>query len=146
MKTTLNPRQLGTLLAALRLWQRIGEHQGGPELAIATNEGEFAHLQGGEIDSLCEQINLGLGSREDATPEEIDRARELYARGSDDDIEIDDNAQASRADEGVWVEAWVWLPNENEEGNGEQEGHASEDGVEGQASVEPERPGVGVAQ
>lgn len=116
MNTTLNPRQLGTLLAALRLWQRVGERQGGPELPIATNEGEFAPLQGGEIDALCEQINLGSGSQDDATPAEIARARELYAEGSDDDIEVDDNAKASRADDGLWVQAWVWLPNEDDEG------------------------------
>jgi hypothetical protein len=46
-----------------------------------------------------------------ATSEEIDRARHKYAAGSDDDIEVDDNAKASRTDDGVWVEAWVWLPN-----------------------------------
>jgi hypothetical protein len=42
-----------------------------------------------------------------ASPEEIERARELY--GSDD-VEIDENAKASRADSGTWIEAWVWLP------------------------------------
>lgn len=44
-----------------------------------------------------------------ATPEEIERAREEYAT---DDISIDAGAKASRADEGVWVAAWVWLPSE----------------------------------
>lgn len=46
-----------------------------------------------------------------ATPEEIQRARRQY--GSDD-IEIDDNAAASRGDDGFWVAAWVWLPNPKE--------------------------------
>jgi hypothetical protein len=45
-----------------------------------------------------------------ATTEEIAQARRLYCGGSDDNIEVDDNAQASRADEGTWVQAWVWLP------------------------------------
>lgn len=40
-----------------------------------------------------------------ATDEEIMRAREAY--GSED-IEIDDDARASRPDDGVWVSAWVW--------------------------------------
>ena len=111
MNTTLNPRQLGTLLAALRLWQRLGERHGGPELAIATDEGSFAPLAADEIDTLCEQINLGNGSQDDATPAEIARARELYSEGSDDDIEIDDNAKASRGDDGCFIQAWVWLPN-----------------------------------
>lgn len=48
------------------------------------------------------------------TDEEIQRARDEYALGSDDNIEIDDHACASRADDGVWVQAWVWLPNEDE--------------------------------
>jgi len=48
-----------------------------------------------------------------ATPEQIDRARRLYAYGSDDNIEIDDNATISEGDDpGVWVSAWVWLPDE----------------------------------
>lgn len=41
-----------------------------------------------------------------ATPEEIERARDIY--GSDD-VEIDENAKASRTDVGTWVAAWVWL-------------------------------------
>jgi hypothetical protein len=51
-----------------------------------------------------------------ATAEEIAAARDLYARGSDDDIEVDDNALASRCDEGTWVQAWVWLPAKGDEG------------------------------
>lgn len=48
---------------------------------------------------------------DESTEDERETARELY--GSDD-VEIDDNAKASRADEGVWVGAWVWVPNEPE--------------------------------
>lgn len=106
---TLNPRELGTVLAALRFWQRLGDRHGGPELAIATDEGNLASLSDEEIDGLCERINLGMGSHEEATPGEVARAREIYAAGSDDDIEIDDNAKVSRADDGTWVQAWVWL-------------------------------------
>lgn len=47
-----------------------------------------------------------------ATPEEISEARDLY--GSTE-IEIDDNAGASRADGGLWVAAWVWLDRPDEE-------------------------------
>lgn len=46
----------------------------------------------------------------DAT--QIQRARDEYAVGSDDDVEIDDPAVISEADEGVWVQAWVYLRNE----------------------------------
>ena len=47
-----------------------------------------------------------------ATDEQIRRARELYANNSDNDVEIDDNAELSDGcDGGVWVSAWVWVPN-----------------------------------
>lgn len=39
----------------------------------------------------------------------VDRARTLHA---DDDLEIDDNAATSEAEDGsgTWVAAWVWVP------------------------------------
>ena len=30
-----------------------------------------------------------------------------------DDVEIDDNASTSYGDEGVWVQAWVWVRNDD---------------------------------
>lgn len=45
--------------------------------------------------------------RTDTTEAERDRARRLYGG---DDIQIDDDARASRTDEGIWVQAWVWVP------------------------------------
>ncbi len=41
-----------------------------------------------------------------ATPDEIEKARNLYQT---DDVQIYPEAVASRADEGYWVEAWVWI-------------------------------------
>lgn len=41
-----------------------------------------------------------------ATADERERASQRYAS---DDVEIDDDARASRADDGLWVSAWVWL-------------------------------------
>jgi hypothetical protein len=29
---------------------------------------------------------------------------------TDDDLEVDDNPLYSRSDSGVWVSAWVWVP------------------------------------
>ena len=43
------------------------------------------------------------------------RARELYAKGSDDNVEIDDDAKVSVSDSGAFVQAWVWVPAETEE-------------------------------
>ena len=41
----------------------------------------------------------------------IQAARDNYAN---DDIEIDDDARFSLADEGTWVAAWVWVNNAEE--------------------------------
>lgn len=37
----------------------------------------------------------------------VRRARELYMG---ENIEIDPDAQLSEADDGTWVQAWVWVP------------------------------------
>lgn len=50
---------------------------------------------------------------ERASPAEIEAARNAYA---DDDLEIDDDAAVSRADDGYWVGAWVWIANDDAEG------------------------------
>lgn len=44
----------------------------------------------------------------------IQCAHDLYCAPSNDDIELDDNPQISAAANGggVWVQAWVWVPNE----------------------------------
>ena len=43
-----------------------------------------------------------------ASPEQIDYARENY---SNDDVNIDDNAELSDPEDGTgyWVSAWVWV-------------------------------------
>lgn len=51
----------------------------------------------------------------DAYENSIDAARSNYADGSDDDVEIDDIPVLSPSDKGVWVGAWVWVPNGDEE-------------------------------
>ena len=48
--------------------------------------------------------------------EAVQYARETYCRNSDDNIEIDDDTiRLSRTDNGVWVNAWLWVPYEEEE-------------------------------
>lgn len=39
----------------------------------------------------------------------IQRARDEYTTDSNCDIEIDDTPALSIAEEGVWVQAWVWV-------------------------------------
>lgn len=38
--------------------------------------------------------------------EQIERARDQ----ADDDLEIDDYPEVSAGDNGVWVQAWIWVP------------------------------------
>lgn len=49
---------------------------------------------------------------EHATPEQVAQAREMYA---DDDVMIDDDAQVSEAENGVWVQAWVWVGEDDDD-------------------------------
>ena len=53
----LDERQLGTVLAALRYWQRKGLASGGDEHDIASDFGGLVPLNETEIDALCEDIN-----------------------------------------------------------------------------------------
>lgn len=41
---------------------------------------------------------------------EVEKARDLYETN---DIQIDENAMISLATDGIWVQAWVWLSNED---------------------------------
>lgn len=54
-------------------------------------------------------IRAALG--EQATPADIEAAQAEYAIGSDDNIEVDDNALVSYADgtDARWIQAWVYL-------------------------------------
>lgn len=36
-------------------------------------------------------------------------ARKMYSEGNDD-INVDDDAKLSEGSDGVWVQAWVWVP------------------------------------
>lgn len=56
----INNRELATILAALRYWQREGMMSGGHEQDIACDDGEFAPLNADEIDGLCERLNCEM--------------------------------------------------------------------------------------
>ena len=58
MARRISDREMGTVLAALRYWQREGLASAGREREIATDCGRFESLSSGEIDALCERINL----------------------------------------------------------------------------------------
>lgn len=54
----VDTRELATMLAALRFFQRTGSDLTEPENDIATNGGEVAALSIEEIDVLCERLNV----------------------------------------------------------------------------------------
>ena len=57
MKHTIDSRELSTILAALRYWQREGLMSCGHEGSIACNGGDIKPLTATEIDDLCERLN-----------------------------------------------------------------------------------------
>lgn len=52
----------------------------------------------------------GLTADSDERVEVIRAARDLYADGSGDDIEVDSDAIISRVENGTWVQMWGWVP------------------------------------
>lgn len=59
----------------------------------------------GEWDKALEEI----AKLDEHAATDAERAAAQDMHGSDE-IEIDDDASTSRADEGLWVQAWVWVP------------------------------------
>ncbi len=102
----LSKRELATVLAALRNYQRDIEGVNGDIADIATDSGALQALNSAEIDALCENLNLATGELERADQDEIEAAREQYQT---DEVKVDDGAMAARGDETVWVQAWVLL-------------------------------------
>jgi hypothetical protein len=64
--------------------------------SIQMENGDIVYLQDVRIEAL-----------DDATEDELEAATDIH--GSDE-IEIDRPAAASRSDEGVWVQGWLWVP------------------------------------
>lgn len=66
------------------------------------------------LDAACKQSEAVIQERinHEGT---IQCARSNYADPSDDDIEIDDDPLLSVAEDGVWVQAWVWVRTAEEE-------------------------------
>ena len=54
----------------------------------------------------------GSDGRRPATEREILQVKSWHAISSSDDVQVDDDAQVSEVDEGIWVQGWLWLPKE----------------------------------
>jgi hypothetical protein len=79
------------------------------EAARAVSAGEpeaTARLQ----DALDDLDEAEADAQADAQMRVIERARDEYLGSADGDIEIDEAPLIAPADEGVWVNAWVWVP------------------------------------
>ena len=55
---------------------------------------------------------LAAARKAKATPDE--RAAALAIHENGDELEIDEDALASRTEDGTWVQAWVWVPKDEE--------------------------------
>jgi hypothetical protein len=77
-RPALDGRELATVLAALRYWQRQGLMSAGGEHDIATDGGQLAPLTSAEIDALCARLNVSdaalsqTAAASDALPEQAD--------------------------------------------------------------------------
>lgn len=96
--------------------EMIGEPRMDAVEAAFAGDGSLTSLQLDAIAILCaaqpEWLKHGAGTMftDSSLPGDrqalINAARNDYAN---DDIQIDDNAEISQADEGAWVAAWVWI-------------------------------------
>lgn len=85
---SIGVRELATILAALRLFQRLPSEMSEPENDIATDGGEFAALSLAEIDALCERLNAKPirrsyfeGKAKARAPEPVALAESSYRHG-----------------------------------------------------------------
>jgi|GEM_PF-2357056 len=56
----------------------------------------------GELEAIETARHMGL----------IELARDNHCAGSDDSIEVDDNARLSEGEDGIWVQGWLFLSND----------------------------------
>lgn len=85
---------------AVIAWKAVGFLHEGPEAV--------------EYRNACRELTDAAEAGDDVADKDraklVEQARELYALGSDDDIEVDEDARFSVAEAGTWVQAWVWVP------------------------------------
>lgn len=94
-----------------------------PRILVTDNEVSQAvtALRSAGLEDLASQLEdehraILSGERESL----IERAQDLYASGSDDNIEVDPDAQVSVSENGTWVAGWLYVPDaETENNNGE---------------------------
>lgn len=118
----IDDRQLATILGSLRATQNVQQHEAlAPEIAdLMTNSGAFTALDDGEVDALCETLNLGalsVSSASEAIKKLSDEPGHQAYRDAvqteDGVLERDDLAVVSISDDdGAYVQTWTWVPDE----------------------------------
>jgi len=68
----------------------------------------------GDLAQAVRDLSGALSELDYASAEEIKLAREIHV-GRGYSVEVDDGAITSRANVGLWVQAWVWVDNPDEE-------------------------------
>ena len=70
-------------------------------------------LAEGDIPNLIDAVRAARPP--EATGHEREAVVEAHDLWGTDDIEIDDTAYVSHADDGYWVSAWLWVPQPEED-------------------------------
>lgn len=106
----VSPSELSTLLAALRYYQLGLERDDVPGgiFDIASEADTRQPLTDDQIDDLCEELNCGPEDNSPAAQKYREAAKRFKHRQGE--LEIDDFAAVSfGADDGAYVQAWVWI-------------------------------------
>lgn len=85
-------------------------------------------------DRRCEALAAAIEAVESAhgnDPETVTFREAAGAEYANDEVEIDDDAMISRSDNGAFVQAWVWVSNEEAGVEGESDEEDDEIVVEG---------------
>lgn len=84
----------------------IVEVKNNPDLDVLTVKEAIAHHLG------IDDSNVSVMGTTLATSEIVEAARDLHCC---DEIEIDEPANSSHGEDGVWVQAWVFVPGMGDE-------------------------------
>ena len=118
----IDATELATILGSLRLAQNVQQNEPlpGDIQDIMDNHGDLSPLNDGEVDALCERLNLGALSVSEASEaikklsdEPGHKAYRDAVQTEEGVLECDDLAVVSISDDGgAYVQTWTWVPDE----------------------------------
>ena len=89
----------------------------GVKAALETASDATAGLAAVRTAVLEEEAELARDDRDSL----LEAARRLYCQSSDNDVEVDDDARLSVADNGTWVQGWLWVPCDSDDADDEDD-------------------------